>query len=103
MMNLKQLRTEHGLTGEQMAEKLGLEPSTYGQYESGRREPKFSILKDMSEYFNVRIDYLVGHTNLREELPDVDDELYFEIKRIRNSRAKKAILIFLKESECYED
>ncbi len=103
MMNLRVLRNEKGLTVEKMAEFLGLNPSTYGQYENGVREPNFSTLKDLSERLNVTIDYLIGHTNLREPLPPLDDELYFEIKRMKNTRAKKAVLTLLKEMEENEE
>ena len=48
---------------------------------------------------NVTVDYLIGHTNLREPLPPIDDELYFEIKRIKNTRVKRAVLTLLKEME----
>ena len=99
MMNLRALQNEKGLTVEKMAEFLGLNPSTYGQYESGVREPNFSTLKDLSEKLNVTVDYLIGHTNLREPLPPIDDELYFEIKRIKNTRVKRAVLTLLKEME----
>lgn len=99
MMNLRALRNEKGLTIEKMAELLGLNPSTYGQYENGVREPNFSTLKDLSEKLNVTVDYLIGRTNMREPLPPTDDELYFEIKRIKNTRAKKAVLVLLQEME----
>ncbi len=98
-MNLRTLRNEKGLTVEKMAEFLGLNPSTYGQYESGVREPNFSTLKDISDKLGVTVDYLIGHTNLREPLPPIDDELYFEIKRLKNIRAKRAVLTLLKEME----
>ena len=91
MMNLRTLRIEKGFTVEKMAEFLGLNPSTYGQYESGVREPNFS------EKLNVTVDFLIGHTNMREPLPPIDDELYFEIKRIKNTRVKMAVLTLLKE------
>lgn len=99
MMNLRTLRNEKGFTIEKMAEFLGLNPSTYGQYENGVREPNFSTLKDLSDKLNVTVDYLIGHTNLREPLPTTDDELYFEIKRIKNAKVKKAVLTLLKEME----
>lgn len=99
MMNLRALRNEKGLTIEKMAEFLGLNPSTYGQYESGAREPNFSTLKDISSKLNVTVDYLIGHTNMRQPLPPTDDELYFEIQRIKNAKLKKAVLTLLKEME----
>lgn len=98
-MNLRALRDERGLTAEKMAEFLGLNPSTYGQYENGSREPNFATLKDIADKLDVTVDYLIGRTNMREPLPPVDDELYFEIKRMKNSRAKKAVLTLLQEME----
>lgn len=103
MMNLRALRKDRECTVEKMAELLGLNPSTYSQYENGTREPNFSTLKDISDKLNVTVDYLIGHTNMQKPLPPVDDELYFEIKRIKNSRVKKAILTLLKETEENEE
>lgn len=63
MKLLKKLREEKGLTQSELGEKLGISPSTVGMYEQGRRVPDVPILKKMSAFFNVSIDYLLENVN----------------------------------------
>ena len=42
--SIKLWRTARGLSQEEMARRLGLDPSTLGRWESGRREPKGGCL-----------------------------------------------------------
>lgn len=42
---LDQLRRQHNLTHQQMAEKLGITRQAYGHYENGKREPDYETLK----------------------------------------------------------
>ena len=60
---LKELREERGLTQKQIAEKLGLNSVTYLRYEKSQREPNLSVLADISIYYGVSIDYLIGLTD----------------------------------------
>lgn len=62
-----QLRKEAQYTQEQIAEKLGVSKGTIGNYEAGLREPKLPALENIADFFNVDIDYLLGHTNERPE------------------------------------
>lgn len=63
MKLLKKLREEKGLAQSELGEKLGISPSTVGMYEQGRRVPDVPILKKMSAFFNVSIDYLLENVN----------------------------------------
>lgn len=63
MENLKKLRISHNLTQKEIADELGMNQQTYANYEAGRREPGFDILREMSSYFNVSIDYLLDIEN----------------------------------------
>lgn len=63
MKLLKKLREEKGLTQSELGKKLGISPSTVGMYEQGRRVPDVPILKKMSAFFNVSIDYLLENVN----------------------------------------
>lgn len=62
---LKQLRKEKELTIEQLADKLGSAKSTISRYENGLREPKGDILKLLTDFFNVSLDYLMGVSDIR--------------------------------------
>ena len=66
MKLLKKLREEKGLTQSELGKKLGISPSTVGMYEQGRRVPDVPILKKMSAFFNVSIDYLLENVNHNE-------------------------------------
>ncbi|MFR3499867.1 MAG: helix-turn-helix domain-containing protein, partial [Paraclostridium bifermentans] len=55
---LRELRKEKGLTLEQMANDLNTTKVTLSRYENGTREPKSEMLSQLSDYFNVSIDYL---------------------------------------------
>jgi transcriptional regulator with XRE-family HTH domain len=67
---LKKLRKEKGITLDKMAEDLGTTKSTLSRYENGKREPKIFLIKEIANYFNVSIDYLLGRADKRQ----LDDE-----------------------------
>lgn len=56
--NLKFLRTRHGLTQKQFAEKLGLKQSLIGAYEEERATPPLPCLLEISEMYKVSLDTL---------------------------------------------
>ncbi|MBS6024987.1 MAG: helix-turn-helix domain-containing protein [Paeniclostridium sp.] len=86
---LKFLRKEKGYTLEQMANDLNTTKVTLSRYENGTREPKSETLNQLSDYFNVSIDYLFGKTDERtaptkSEIIDVKkaiDEIKSELER----------------------
>ena len=57
---LKELREELGLTQKQLADKLELNSVTYLHYEKAQREPPLAVLANMSNFFGVSVDYLLG-------------------------------------------
>ncbi|EAE0845528.1 XRE family transcriptional regulator [Listeria monocytogenes] len=65
---LKKLRKNENLTQDQLASKIGITRDTLANYETGRREPDFTTLKNIAEYFNVTTDYLLG----KEEFDNKD-------------------------------
>ncbi|MCM1438879.1 MAG: helix-turn-helix domain-containing protein [Roseburia sp.] len=60
---LKDLRTEHGYTQRELAEKLGINDVTYLHYEKEQREPPLSLLADIAKLYGVTVDYLLGLTD----------------------------------------
>ena len=64
---LKFLRDEMGLTQMELAKIIKTTYSTVSDYERGSNtDPRCSTLRRISDYFNVKIDYLVGDTDIRE-------------------------------------
>lgn len=61
---LKQLRDASGKTQAQIAESIGVTPQAFSYYINGR-EPNYDILIEISNYFNVSIDFLLGKSEFR--------------------------------------
>lgn len=63
-----QLRKEHGYkTRKEFAEKLGIPETTLRNYETDVREPGHTFLKQISDFFSISTDYLLGLTEEREK------------------------------------
>lgn len=62
---LKELRENKGLKQSELASILGIGRTTLSNYELDVRQPDFDTLEKIAEYFGVRIDYLMGRTDLK--------------------------------------
>ncbi|MDF8366200.1 helix-turn-helix transcriptional regulator [Weissella paramesenteroides] len=60
-MRLKALRKDKNLTLVQLGNATGILPSNISRYENGLREPGISMLVKLADYFDVSVDYLIGH------------------------------------------
>nr|DAG41576.1 MAG TPA: repressor protein [Caudoviricetes sp.]DAO63684.1 MAG TPA: repressor protein [Bacteriophage sp.] len=60
---LKLLRSEKNMSQQELADALGISKSAINMYERGERQPKFEILEQIADYFNVDMDYLLGRTS----------------------------------------
>ena len=66
--NIKKLRKEKWLSQEEMAAKLNVVGRTYGSWESNEREPDFSTLCKIADFFNVSTDYILGRVPMNIEV-----------------------------------
>lgn len=57
---LKDLRMEKGIGQVELAKCINVSKGIISLWENGLREPNMSSLIELSKYFNVSIDYLVG-------------------------------------------
>ena len=70
------LRKQKNISQAELAEILGISPSTEGMYEQGRRTPSVDTLVMMARIFNVSLDYLITGAefvpsgNDKQQLPD---------------------------------
>ncbi|MEF2293101.1 MULTISPECIES: helix-turn-helix domain-containing protein [Virgibacillus] len=60
---LVSLRKEKGKTQEEIAKVIGVTRPAYTAYEKGSRTPDYKILATLANYYNVTIDYLLGHSD----------------------------------------
>lgn len=69
-MRIRELRLEFGMTQEELGKRIGQTKSNISKYERGTLQPSIETLNQLSDIFNVSIDYLVGRSNVRN-LKDV--------------------------------
>mgnify|MGYP001194392911 CR=1 FL=1 len=69
---IKKLRLEKKLTQQEVADKIGITRPAYTAYESGKREPDFSMLQVLADLFGVSTDYLLGRSDKRHLYPKVE-------------------------------
>lgn len=70
---LRQLRESKGLMQKDLAQYLGISPAAYSLYEKGLREPKFDLLEQIADFFNVSIDYLMTGSSTHKTHYSHDD------------------------------
>lgn len=66
MNRIKELRTERGITQADLAKILKISDRAVGYYENGDREPDYSTLLKIADYFDVSIDYLLGASDIKK-------------------------------------
>ena len=72
---LKEMRTEKGITQVQLASALGLSKGTIAMWETGKREPNFEMLNTLSDYFDRRIDYILGESEDKSSPKMTEEEI----------------------------
>ena len=57
---LRELRSQKGITLQELSKSCGLSTRTMIRYEQGERLPDIETAKIIADYFDVSLDYLVG-------------------------------------------
>ena len=60
LKGLKLIRKQRKINQLKVATDLNISREALSHYENGKREPSLDMLKKLSSYFNVSIDYLVN-------------------------------------------
>ncbi|ADV95522.1 HTH-type transcriptional regulator Xre [Bacillus subtilis] len=60
-IRLKKLRDGKKMNQQEVADNLGIARTTYASYEQGKREPDHETLVKIANFFEVTVDYLLGH------------------------------------------
>ena len=63
MYRLKEIRKAHKLSQKEVAERLNCSQQVYCNYELGQRNIPIGILFQLSDMFDVSIDYLLGKSD----------------------------------------
>ena len=64
--NIRLLRREKGISQQTLADAIGMSQQSVNQYENHSIEPDIHTLKQMADYFKTSIDYIVGHTDIKD-------------------------------------
>lgn len=65
---IRDLREDHDLTQQQVAEILGTSQTMYARYERGANELPIRHLIRLAELYEVSTDYILGRTNRKNSL-----------------------------------
>ena len=57
---LQKLRTHLGKSQTEIAEEIGVENTTYSQYETGKANPSLKVIKAITYKYGISIDWLFG-------------------------------------------
>ena len=70
MDNIKNVRLVKEIRQDVAAKEIGITVNKLRQYEAGKVEPDFNVLKSMAKYYNVTVDYLIGYKSTRDEVKE---------------------------------
>ena len=62
-MKLRQLREEHNLSQQNIAEFLNVKQNTYSQYENEKRQLPIDVLIKLAKFYDVSTDYILDLEN----------------------------------------
>jgi transcriptional regulator with XRE-family HTH domain len=62
---LEDLRIDHDMTQQEVADLLGCNREVYRRYEKGIRTIPIDFLIQLADYYQVSIDYIVGRSKRR--------------------------------------
>ena len=62
-VRIRQLREDHDLTQQQVAEMLGMKQPQYYRYEQGYRDIPTDILIRLADYYGTTTDYILGRSS----------------------------------------
>lgn len=102
---LENLLEERNISQKQLSKELHIAPSTLNGYLRRNREPDFTTLIELADYFHVSTDYLLGITNLRSpsSTTDIYNDDEGDLISIYRALKPKEQNYLLKQAHIYYD
>lgn len=72
---LKYLRKTRGITQAELGKYLGYTYNAISNYENSAHQPDYFTLMKIAEYFDVSVDFLIGHDDCMERLDCIPEEI----------------------------
>ena len=67
MKGLRLIRKQRNLNQQKVAIDLNISREALSHYENGKREPSIQMLRKLSAYYNVSIDYLINGEEFKKQ------------------------------------
>lgn len=92
---IRNLRKEHGIMQNEIANYLGISQQTYSNYENGQREIPVWAVVAISQYYRISTDYLLGADTSYLGSVDLNNEyvngitmhdVLYEIQRLEQNK-----------------
>lgn len=93
---IKELLFERNITQQELATAIKITPATLSRNMNGLNPPKAEVVIAIANFFNVSTDYLLGLSNVKNDLYKMDPLfflLYDEIKYLTNEEKQEIINI----------
>ena len=68
-LRIRDLREDHDLTQQKVAQYLLCDQSLYSKYERGERPLPLEYADKLADYYGVSVDYLLGRTDIKKPYP----------------------------------
>ena len=69
-IRIRELREDHDLRQQELADYLQIHQTTYSDYELGHLNIPVSVLDSLANYYHTNVDYLLGRTDVPDPYPD---------------------------------
>ena len=66
---IRELREDHSLTQQKVADLLHVGQRTYADYESGKTRIPIDNIMILAKYYNTSMDYITGASNIQKPYP----------------------------------
>jgi len=92
---LRILRLEKKLNGIELGKIFNFSKSTISSWENETREPSQKVLKSFAEYFEVSVDYLLGNSDIRNQIQEpiiISEDTKNFTNRLVNELLKEGVI-----------
>lgn len=96
--NLKKMRSQKGISQDELAKKIDMHPVQYSRYERGQTVPSIEVVQKIAMALDVSLDELVYGNSEAQAAKDIDDrELLSMFKKVQllNKQKKETVKDFL--------
>ena len=66
---IREIREDHSLTQQNVADLLHIGQRTYADYESGKTRIPIDNIMILARFYDVSMDYITGASNIQSEYP----------------------------------